>query len=64
MLRNPSVYLNWVSYLVGEYLCGGLSQSINTLNAFQKSMSKNLSKTQLSEILLFKARVLSELGNH
>lgn len=39
MLKNPSVILNWVSYFVGEYLSGDLQQSVNTLNAFQKSMS-------------------------
>ena len=61
LLSNYTQMMNWISYAVAEHLCGDQEKTISILDSFLKSMEKHLSNQELSEILLYKARVLGDL---
>lgn len=62
LVTNFTGMINWISYAVAEYFCGDFEKTITILDSFLRSMEKHMSNQELSETLLFKARVLKELG--
>ena len=64
LVNNYAGLINWASYAVAEHLCGDLGKTITILDSFLKSMEKQMSNQELSETILYKARVLGELGRH
>lgn len=61
LLNNFTALINWISFVVAEYLCGSPEKTEEILNSFLKTMEKHMSNQELSETLLFKARILEEL---
>ena len=58
LLGNFTALVNWISFIVAEYFCGSVDKTEEILNSYLKTMEKHMSNQELSEILLFKARLL------
>ena len=58
LLGNFTALVNWISFIVAEYFCGSADKTEEILNSYLKTMEKHMSNQELSEILLFKARLL------
>lgn len=61
---NPGVVINWASYAVAEHLSGDNNKACQVIDSFLKSMDKQISKNELSEIYLFKAKILEEMKDY
>ncbi|OMJ78993.1 hypothetical protein SteCoe_21075 [Stentor coeruleus] len=64
LVSNFTGMINWISYAVAEHLCGGPDKAGSILDSFIKSMEKHMSNQELSETLLYKARILEELHRY
>ena len=64
LVNNFTGLINWAAYAVAEHLCGDLDKTITILDSFLKSLEKHMSNQELSETILYKARVLGELGRY
>lgn len=64
LVSNFTGMINWISYAVAEHLCGGPDKAGSILDSFIKSMEKHMSNQELSETLLYKARILEELNRY
>lgn len=62
LLNNFTGMINWISYAVAEHFCGARERAVTILESFLKSMEKQISKQELSETLLYKARILEEMN--
>jgi peptide alpha-N-acetyltransferase len=58
LLSNFTALVNWISFIVAEYFCGSPDKTEEILNSYLKTMEKHMSNQELSETLLFKARIL------
>ena len=47
---------------MAEHFCGAQDKAVTVLDSFLKSMEKHISNQELSETLLYKARILEEMG--
>jgi len=62
LTNNPTVFVNWVSFIVGEYLCNNLEKACQVIDSFLRSMEQHLTKNEISEVVLFKAKILEEMN--
>lgn len=68
LVEKPTIQLNWVSYAVATYLAKNYTLTLDIIEKFESTIKKDknmkLKKYERSELVLFKARVLEELGEY
>ncbi len=67
-MAKSSLPANWITYAVSLYLAKDYSRALEVLQTFEKSMKEDkqekLKKHDRSELTLFEARILEDMGSH
>jgi hypothetical protein len=65
LLNKDSLMINWVGYVVALHLKGAFVESLDVLESvFKLVKENNLKKNEVSELNMYKAVILRDMGNH
>jgi len=60
--ESPNLPTSWLGYAVAEHLFGNVQKALEVMESFWKSAAMKMKPVERSEILLYKAELLVQLG--